>query len=60
MRHVVRLDVKEQSPHGEEGVPVKVAARWAIDTAFDLWQFAHPIKNPKAPVSNQRAWQAPE
>jgi hypothetical protein len=23
--------------HGEEAVPVKIAAMWAMDTAFDLW-----------------------
>jgi hypothetical protein len=31
--------------HGEVRVPVGIAARWAIDTAFDLWQLSYPIKN---------------
>ena len=42
--------------HGEVGAPVGLAARWAVDTAFDLWQLSHPIKNSETPVSRQQYW----
>jgi hypothetical protein len=30
--------------HGNEPRPLGVAAQWAIDTPFDLWQLIHPEK----------------
>jgi hypothetical protein len=39
---------------------VGIAARWATDTAFDLWQLSHPIKNRETSVHKQQWWQPPE
>jgi hypothetical protein len=44
----------------EVGILVGIAARWAIDTAFDLWQLSHPIKNTGNLVRRQQCWRPPE
>lgn len=51
---------RNERKHGKQGVPVKVAVQWAIDTAFDLWLLAHPIKSTVPQVSSPRSWQPPE
>jgi ribonuclease HI len=30
--------------HNRDTVPLHVSVRWALDTAFDLWQISHPEK----------------
>jgi ribonuclease HI len=44
--------------HGEVPRPVKVAAQWAIDTAFDLWQLLHPEKERQC-TSKSKSWERP-
>jgi hypothetical protein len=44
----------------EVGVPVGIAARWAINTAFDLWQLSHLIKKTGNLVCRQQCWRPPE
>lgn len=41
-------------------MPVGVSVRWATDTAFDLWQLSHPIKEPAPARRDQQSWRAPE
>lgn len=44
--------------HGEASIPMKKAVEWTIDTAFDLWQIAHPIKQKGLPRAVQ-TWRPP-
>lgn len=37
---------------------MKLAAQWAIDTAFDLWQLIHPDKE-RAPTASCKSWERP-
>jgi ribonuclease HI len=45
--------------HGEVTAPVNIAAQWAIDTAFDLWQELHPVRITEI-SRNHQTWQVPD
>jgi hypothetical protein len=45
--------------HGRATTPVKIAARWAVDTAFDQWQELHPIKSSEKSQNHHQTWQRP-
>jgi hypothetical protein len=45
--------------HGEASVPVQVAVKWVIDTAYDLWNFSHPPGEQRNVVQDHHHWQRP-
>jgi hypothetical protein len=44
--------------HGREALPISVTVRWAVDTAFDLWQLTHPEKK-DGTQSGRKHWERP-
>jgi ribonuclease HI len=49
---------RNKRKHDEPSIPLKKAVEWTIDTAFDLWQLAHPIKHHGLPRVSQH-WRPP-
>jgi hypothetical protein len=45
--------------HGEAGVPMNQAIKWAKDTAFDLWQICHPTKSKRSQPTTKEQWRCP-
>jgi hypothetical protein len=48
---------RNQRRHGEQGTPISIAVKWAIDTAYDLWNLHKPI--PPAQPKAVHRWQPP-
>jgi ribonuclease HI len=44
--------------HGEQDKPIKVAVKWTVDTAFDLWQLLHPHVT-AAVTGDELHWERP-
>jgi hypothetical protein len=40
--------------HGEKVWPVQAAVQWVKDTAFDLWQVAHPTKEQRTALHDRQ------
>jgi hypothetical protein len=45
--------------HGEPGIPLRRAVEWAKDTAYDLWQLSHLIKD-KGMSKAVEHWRRPQ
>lgn len=51
--------LRNRRRHGEAGLPIRQAVLWVRDTAFDLWQLLHPVKQAAAREQQPR-WSRPD
>jgi hypothetical protein len=49
---------RNQRRHDEPQIPLRAAAQWAVDTAYDLWQLSQAMKKEKSNAVRQR-WNPP-
>lgn len=51
--------MRNERRHGKPEIPMSKAIQWAKDTAFDLWQISHPVKDKKVKTASGSQWQRP-